>query len=262
MRQGRLAEMEAYQQPPHLVEKELSTKLGFGKDIFVGSTIDMWSEEIPDEWIERVLQHCYNADEQASDLFAGMVSAPRRYKRRQGVERFHSKRKSYSRLPNRFLFQSKNPARFKGFLDFMPEHTTLGTTIETDDVARYMVDAISKAPDPFDRVLAMESYDRYDKEVMVSIEPIMGFDLKTLNQWIRFISPGYVSIGCETKGVFERLGIPQPSHEKVIELVEAIDSYTEVRLKPNLKDLPGRESKQAFTAYLEEAGGIWPPYEE
>ena len=37
-------------------EKELKTNLGKGNFIFVGSSIDMWAEQIPDEWIEKVLE--------------------------------------------------------------------------------------------------------------------------------------------------------------------------------------------------------------
>lgn len=265
MRTGRLKDLNGYNEPPHLVEKELDTKLGLGKDIFVGSTIDMWADSVDAEWIERVLQHCYEADELASDLFTGMVSGPTRYKGKQRVERFHGKRKSYSRLPNRYLFQSKNPSRFMDFFDFMPANTTVGTTIETNDLAMYRKLGISKAPHVVTRYSAMKFVAQHFSQTMISIEPIMDFDVRGFAAWIDNISPNYVSIGAETKGVFERLGIPQPSHEKVIQLVGLIVDrmeYVEVRLKPNLRHLPGEYSKEEFMDELQDAGGIWPPYEE
>ena len=60
--------------PLRLEEKELKVNLGEGNFIFVGST-DEWAVNVPAEWIEQVLDYCDGFD-------------------------------------NRYLFQSKNPARF------------------------------------------------------------------------------------------------------------------------------------------------------
>lgn len=262
MRTGRLKDLNGYNEPPHLVEKELETKLGFGKDIFVGSTIDMWYDGVDSEWIERVLQHCYEADELASDLFAGVVAGPHRYKGKQAVEKFHGKRKGYNRVPNRYLFQSKNPIRFKDFLELMPANTTLGTTIETNYLYDYQRQNVSKAPNPQQRYLDMAALHGVFAELMVSIEPVMDCDPVIMRSYIETISPDYVSIGAESKRVFKQLGIPQPSHDKVFDLVCELSGICDVRLKPNLRHLPGSYSKEEFVDGLEDAGGIWPPYEE
>ncbi len=81
------------QKPVRFDEKELKTDLGEGKFIFVGSSCDMFAEDIPPRWIERTLKHCM---------------------------------KYYN---NNYLFQSKNPARF---FDFGYPDSVFCTTIETN----------------------------------------------------------------------------------------------------------------------------------
>jgi len=93
-----------------LDKKCLKDNLGEGRIIFVGSSTDMWADEVPDKWIETVLNRC----------------------------RFFHK--------NTYLFQSKNPIRFKGFL--FPPKTILGTTIEYD----YIDSNITEAPDTSRRI--------------------------------------------------------------------------------------------------------------
>ncbi|WP_319479110.1 hypothetical protein [uncultured Draconibacterium sp.] len=43
-------------------EKELKTDLGNGNFIFVGSSNDMWAQNIPEEWIKKTLDHCSKYD--------------------------------------------------------------------------------------------------------------------------------------------------------------------------------------------------------
>jgi hypothetical protein len=50
------------QKPVHFDEKELKTDLGSGNFIFVGSSCDMWADNIPDGWIFRTLCHCNKFD--------------------------------------------------------------------------------------------------------------------------------------------------------------------------------------------------------
>ena len=80
----------------HLDEKDLKTKLGEGKIIFVGHTCDLFADDVPSEWIEQVLWKCREAP------------------------------------LNKYLFQSKNPARLAEFLDKFPPSVVFGTTIETN----------------------------------------------------------------------------------------------------------------------------------
>jgi len=93
-----------------------TTNLGRDNKIFVGSSCDMWANDIPTEWIADVLYMCREFD-------------------------------------NTYLFQTKNPARFvmwRTDLFPFPEKTVLGATIETD--REY---CISKAPSPLQRMEAM-----------------------------------------------------------------------------------------------------------
>lgn len=78
---------------PRFIEKEMDTDLGAGNFIFVGSSIDMFTNEILFRWIEQTIDHC-------------------------------------DRFLNTYLFQSKNPANM---LDWdYPIKTILGTTLETN----------------------------------------------------------------------------------------------------------------------------------
>ena len=84
------------QNPIRLVEKELEDDLGEGNFIFVGSSTDMWAEDVPDEWITKVLKHC----------------------------KLHIK--------NTYLFQTKNPIRFEKFIGCFPQDCTFAITMESD----------------------------------------------------------------------------------------------------------------------------------
>lgn len=81
--------------PIRLVERELEVDIGTGKVIFVGSSTDMFANNIPSEWIMKVLKHCQNYD-------------------------------------NTYLFQTKNPKRFHEFKDYFPTKTILCITLETN----------------------------------------------------------------------------------------------------------------------------------
>ncbi len=127
---------------------------------------------------------------------------------------------------NRYLFQSKNPYRFYPF--DLPENTILGTTIETN---RATACDISNAPPPWARSHVMRDDMGFPK--MVSIEPIMDFDLDILVDWIAQIKPEFISIGADSKGH----KLPEPSADKLQALIEALNNVTIVKLKDNLKRL-------------------------
>ncbi len=84
------------QNPIRLDEKEFKTDLGEGNFIFVGSSTDMFADDVPNLWIEKTLEHC------------------RKYPK------------------NTYLFQTKNPERFASFHKEYPEDSIFGTTIETN----------------------------------------------------------------------------------------------------------------------------------
>lgn len=179
-----------------LDEKSLKDNLGEGNTIFVGSSCDMFAKNIPDDWIERVLLHCQIYDK------------------------------------NTYLFQSKNPDRFLYFdrvnLYNFPRKVILGTTIESDRV--YFLDKKKPlAPEPHLRVKAMEKINWCDK--MVSLEPIIDFSVDCLVEYIKRINPKFVSIGADS----QNSNLPEPSPEKIQELIKELKKFTEVKIKPNLK---------------------------
>jgi len=137
---------------------------------------------------------------------------------------------------NIYLFQTKNPGRFKEFLNYFPIHTIFGTTYETnrpnDNCAKLMGGEF-KAPQPFMRAKAMLNLgSQYDK--MISIEPIMDFDVEVMSEWIIAINPKFVSIGADSKGH----NLPEPSGVKVRKLISALEMQgIEVKLKSNLERL-------------------------
>jgi len=132
-----------------------------------------------------------------------------------------------------FLLQTKNPERF---LDFdIPQNCILGTTLETNRDYK-----ITKAPSPKERYYTFYMLNNArDVEgnkfyrFMVSIEPIMDFDLGILDQWIQEINPEFVSIGADSG----KNKLSEPSAQKLGELLEILNKVTEVRKKDNLNRL-------------------------
>lgn len=134
-----------------------------------------------------------------------------------------------------FYFQSKDPA---AFLDWhggwpLPRNITFGTTLETNRAYTF-----SCAPPPVARLeglfrLKSAGYGGPHK-TMLSIEPVMDFDLGTFSWWIDAISPERVFIGADNYGH----NLPEPSESKLRSLIEAVKSTCpEVILKPGIERL-------------------------
>lgn len=148
------------EQPPIRFDKsELKTNLGDKKHIFVGSSCDMFADNIPDSWINKIFEHC----------------------------------NKYPR--NKYFFQSKNPARFN-FLDF-PKRSSICTTIETNrylpKIMHYAPDPNIRMWGMVGCKFNNEKLKRY-----VTIEPIMEFDLFDLVYMIKKINPIQVNIGADS----------------------------------------------------------------
>ena len=193
-----------YNMTPRFREAYLNEDLyaeGRGITIFMGSAGDMFGEWVKEEHIYRVLNWCCKYGE------------------------------------NTYVFQTKNPSRFRVFREDFPRLAILGTTIETTRPTTF----ISTAPLPAVRMDAMTSlsYDPNGSNFFyislpkfVSVEPIIDFHLEKMIDWLFGIGPRFVSIGAASM----RPKLPEPSAEKVIELIEALrDAGIEVKLKKNLK---------------------------
>jgi len=177
----------------HFDEKELKTDLGTGNFIFVGSSCDMWAENIDPYWIEKTIRKCLACDDK-----------------------------------NRFLFQSKNPKGFNRWIIqwYLPRETYLGTTIETNRVYPQM----GNTPSPHERSKEMREVWLSSKLTMVTIEPIMDFDLGILRNLVFDIRPSWVNIGADS-GTHK---LPEPPAGKVRELIAELSKFTEVKIKKNL----------------------------
>lgn len=127
---------------------------------------------------------------------------------------------------NQYLFQTKNPSKFVQMGEYLSEKWLLATTIESN---RYYPE-ISKAPAPSERKLA---FHYLKQPLMVSIEPIMDFDLDVMVRWMQEINPEFISIGADSGNNH----LPEPTPDKVKALINALREFTEVKAKDNLRRL-------------------------
>jgi DNA repair photolyase len=192
------------QHPIRLDEKEMKTDLGKRNTIFVGSSTDIFADDVPELWIYSVLRKC----------------------------REHPY--------NTYLFQSKNPRRMFRFMDFFPADCIFGTTIETDVFAvpsiedgvtfEKEIESISKAPPIEERVEWISKF----KRKMVSIEPIMPFNLNIMVGYIKQINPEFVSIGADSKG---HISYDENSKKLAKMLIQELQKITTVKVKDNLNKI-------------------------
>jgi len=133
----------------------------------------------------------------------------------------HNKRCSYKT----YYFQSKNPVYFKKFLSVFPENVILLTTLETNRDSGYR--KVSKATLPLKRYSQFLELD-YPRKV-VTIEPVMDFDLKIFSQWIIDIAPEYVWLGYNSRPRWVEL--PEPFAEKLREFVRTL-SMVGIKIRP------------------------------
>lgn len=182
--------------PARFDEKELKTDLGDDNFIFVGSSNDLFSHGIPDGWIDKTLEHC---------------------------SRFH----------NKYLFQTKNPERFKEWMyhPVIREQSVLCTTIES---SRYH-DVMQKSPHPMQRAMNICELSKH-VDTYITTEPILDFDLDTFLMLLLQCKARQINIGADTG----RNNLPEPSREKVIELIKLLRAAGEnVVLKPNIQRIIG-----------------------
>lgn len=173
----------------HFDESEFKTDLGTGNFIFIGSSNDMWADNIPAIWIDRILEH--------AEKFPG----------------------------NTYLFQSKNPKRFLEYSSRLKKsNIVLGATIETNKDNKFTG---GQTPDA--RAKSMQLLKEHRK--MITIEPIIDFDLEDLVRLIKEAEPEFVNIGADSKNHH----LPEPSKEKIQLLILELEKFTKVNLKPNIR---------------------------
>jgi len=126
---------------------------------------------------------------------------------------------------NTYLFQTKNPKRFQEFQRLFPENTIIGTTIETN-----RENDLANCPSRAERVEFISIDYPVLKRKMITIEPIMDFDVPKLTEWIGAIRPEWVNIGADSKNH----NLPEPSRFKIDLLITALEKITKVKRKDNL----------------------------
>jgi len=179
--------MEEYQGSPRLVEKEFE-RFKEGGFVFVQDMSDLFAGIVPEEYIKRILGH---------------------------IQKFPK---------TTFLLLTKNPKRYREFEDRIPNNCICGVTVETNRDIGY--GKISHAPLPKDRLVAMRLL-KDDMRKMISIEPIMDFDLDYFVNEIKAIKPSFAYIGYDNYNH----GLPEPPLSKTIELMKQLKEFTEVRTK-------------------------------
>lgn len=165
-------------------EKELKTDLGQGNTIFVGSSCDMFADDIPEDWILKTLEYCDKFD-------------------------------------NNYLFQTKNPKRIRRIL---PYKSSVCVTLETN---RFYPGIMGNSPEPIYR---FEEAKYIKHPLIITIEPILDFDFNELAEWMEIIAPEQINIGADSGGN----NLPEPSTDKIRELIKELNKFTEVKQKKNL----------------------------
>jgi len=184
---------------PHL--DVMPENMGKDRTIFVGHMCDMWAENVSIDKIQYILDWCFSFE-------------------------------------NKYIFQSKNPERFRHFY-FDNERVILGTTIETNRIFN-RGECFSEAPSPVFRSQGIKNMKKVRGiETFITIEPIMAFDIIPFVKLIVNAEPDFVNIGADSKGG----NLEEPTKNQVIDLIEAIqENGIKIKLKPNLKRILGEIS--------------------
>ncbi len=180
----------------------------FGKDNtwFIGSMGDMWGNWVTDEKLVRILTWCGKAHESTT-----------------------------------LRFCTKNPLRYIDFFTKYPhllkDNYIFGATIETnrEDIVRRW----SKAPPITDRVSAMK---KFVGRKFLAFEPLMDCDIEKMIEIVKQVKPEYVYIGMDTGGN----NLPEPTPDKIRELIGAIKELTGVRLKATDGQEPHTDKGEAW----------------
>jgi len=132
-----------------------------------------------------------------------------------------------SKFDNTYIFQSKNPKGFDLIDSICLSDYKLCTTIETN---RWYPEIMQRSLKPIDRAIELK---RQSVDKLVTIEPIIDFDIKELIGLIRMCHPIQVNIGADSGNNH----LPEPPKEKILELIEELKKFTVIDQKRNLARL-------------------------
>lgn len=132
------------------------------------------------------------------------------------------------KFDNKYLFQTKNPKRLHQLRKKLPKKVVLGTTIESN---RHYPE-MGKAPLVQERAQYMHLLAN-DFETMVTVEPIIDFDLGELIDLVEACHPAWVNIGADSNNH----NLSEPNKITIELLRDCLKEFTEVKLKDNLARL-------------------------
>jgi len=136
-----------------------------------------------------------------------------------------------AKFDNKYLFQTKNPDNVLDFINHPAiEKSVICTTIESDI---FYPEIMGNTPQPMQRSMAMHKIS-YLINTYVTVEPIMDFNLEHFVQMIHRCNPQQVNIGANS---FPKIHLPEPSKEKVLQLISELEKFTKVVQKSNLTRL-------------------------
>ncbi|MDD3688274.1 MAG: DUF5131 family protein [Bacteroidales bacterium] len=194
---------EKYTGKPKISENGLKQISGKDKFIFISDMTDLFAKDVPITDIVAILTKCSQKPQ------------------------------------NKYLFQTKNPERFFDvwqlkngdvifILDFIPQNSVIATTIESNiHYKKYM----GNTPHPNYRAEFLGLIDNFEK--YVTIEPIIDFDLSEFVRILKIANPKQVNIGADSG----KNNLPEPSKEKILQLISELEIFTVVKQKSNLKRL-------------------------
>jgi protein gp37 len=154
------------------------------QNIFVCSMSDLFGDWVPDSWIEEVFDHCYLAPQ------------------------------------HRYLFLTKNPKRYREFLEAEEIIFWLGTTVTTQ-----------KMYDDWADVFRMNKFHHHYGNLFLSIEPMQ----EQINIYPEKVKADWIIIGSETGN---RKGKVIPERKWIEAIVnECRRTNTPIFMKDSLRDI-------------------------
>ena len=139
--------------------------------------------------------------------------------------------KHCEKYDNKYLFQSKNPWRILDFIDacVISDKSVVCTTMETN---RFYPEIMGNCPPVSDRSFALHELSKVIK-TYITIEPIMDFDIDEFVITLRNCNPSQVNIGADSGSN----DLPEPSKEKILQLIDELKKFTTIDQKRNLQRL-------------------------
>lgn len=138
---------------------------------------------------------------------------------------------------NTYLFQTKNPLRFTDLREeLISMNCILGTTIETNREGFSY-----NAPTIKERIRGMK-IKGFRK--MITIEPIIDFDVTILLELIESVAPEFVNIGADSKNH----NLSEPSAFKIENLIKGLKKFTKSISKENLSRILNTNGGKFFSS--------------